>query len=693
MHPQLNPPPGFVGVKSLSTQRDPLTKFLGGNSTIAQVNPAKGLLGARKVNPMQIEFSKGSGGGTWKSSLLRQNSKLVLDHDSDFTQSPYVSDDVYESEDDHDMTTPSELPAHRTGGKVKLTIYLASDRLRLVDAENWEDAYKSSGEEMLNAIKCPNEERRFDEYCKVAMVKLYTKFSERNSGNALKREQVHTTGNRSFTEVEEVLKKSHPNKPANQNEEPQVPENWSDKYISEEHDYFLGNTAQVLSHEVEPAGHDYMFIEKEPRDKDHHIPAKGILKFIFEHGELPLSTLSLDLEDLWRAILARWSTSTHTMITSWGEFTFTLEDVSVLLRLPMLGDCDPYNIELTNDDKRLRELLLTTYLRYVLPGCPDQGISVTPSFCHKMCLWERFPVCAPLHAIHTEGENYRAWPRYGCIGKKSVLSNMDRAASFTPMPYLEVLGGFEDPDAYSNQPASLTNFQQWVCRRELSAMIEGDHYKTAIFDASVERYLSHMVAVQFGSDQGVPPLPGRVGNVIACFASYTRGKMLSFPRIVFLPRTRVCYYSNGWTTYYQNSIAEWREYSKHNSQLKSALTVKKVMANDIFLRIMKKKNVVADLNKRLRLEGENYVVWSHKIQHLLDEQSVFETHEPEFLIRRLRTAGVALTNEQQDLTGHSSHLKLENERLKAAKPATDGVANVAESNPRKASGPKHKMDG
>ncbi|OMO89975.1 hypothetical protein CCACVL1_07554 [Corchorus capsularis] len=79
------------------------------------------------------------------------------------------------------------------------------------------------------------------------------------------------------------------------------------------------------------------------------------------------------------------------------------------------------------------------------------------------------------------------------------------------------------------------------------------------------------------------------------------------------------------------------------------------------------------------------------------------------LIHKLRAAEVALTNEQQiqavisslldsweqikaKMTHNESvktfeviprHLKMENEHLKAGKPATDGVANVAESNSRK----------
>ncbi|OMO57894.1 hypothetical protein CCACVL1_25660 [Corchorus capsularis] len=157
-----------------------------------------------------------------KSFPLRENSELVQEYDSDSTQSPDNSDGGYGSEDDHDMITNSELPDHREkngrgqysgkrldlktqGGTVKLTVRLASDRLRPVsataqdianyigfivktgapvDAKNWEEAYRSSGEEMLIAIK---------------------KVSERNSGNAKKRKQVHTTGNKSFAEFKDCL--------------------------------------------------------------------------------------------------------------------------------------------------------------------------------------------------------------------------------------------------------------------------------------------------------------------------------------------------------------------------------------------------------------------------------------------------------------------------------------------------------
>ncbi|KAJ1435176.1 Aminotransferase-like, plant mobile domain [Sesbania bispinosa] len=39
-------------------------------------------------------------------------------------------------------------------------------------------------------------------------------------------------------------------------------------------------------------------------------------------------------------LIQHWSCKTHTFMTSWGEFSSTLEDVAILLKLPMFGDFD-----------------------------------------------------------------------------------------------------------------------------------------------------------------------------------------------------------------------------------------------------------------------------------------------------------------------------------------------------------------
>ena len=42
------------------------------------------------------------------------------------------------------------------------------------------------------------------------------------------------------------------------------------------------------------------------------------------------------------------------MIIVWGEFTFTLEDVRVLLELPYLGRHDIYSLELSKEEEKVR---------------------------------------------------------------------------------------------------------------------------------------------------------------------------------------------------------------------------------------------------------------------------------------------------------------------------------------------------
>ena len=44
---------------------------------------------------------------------------------------------------------------------------------------------------------------------------------------------------------------------------------------------------------------------------------------------------------------------------------------------------------------------------------------------------------------------------------------------------------------------------------------------------------------------------------------------------------------------------------------------------------MASKNILADLNKGEKLDGDNYDIWYRKIQYVLDEQEIIETLTPE----------------------------------------------------------------
>ena len=63
-----------------------------------------------------------------------------------------------------------------------------------------------------------------------------------------------------------------------------------------------------------------------------------------------------DTETL-RRMLRRWCPFTHTFFFSWGEFTITLKDVENHWILPVLGDMDPFLIEMFDEEIRVEHAL------------------------------------------------------------------------------------------------------------------------------------------------------------------------------------------------------------------------------------------------------------------------------------------------------------------------------------------------
>uniref|UniRef100_A0A2N9I6J8 Aminotransferase-like plant mobile domain-containing protein n=1 Tax=Fagus sylvatica TaxID=28930 RepID=A0A2N9I6J8_FAGSY len=59
-----------------------------------------------------------------------------------------------------------------------------------------------------------------------------------------------------------------------------------------------------------------------------------------------------------RQILRRWCTSTHTFFFSWGELTITLEDVENHWLLPVLGDMDPFAVEMSEEETLVEQALM-----------------------------------------------------------------------------------------------------------------------------------------------------------------------------------------------------------------------------------------------------------------------------------------------------------------------------------------------
>uniref|UniRef100_A0A2N9HVA9 Aminotransferase-like plant mobile domain-containing protein n=1 Tax=Fagus sylvatica TaxID=28930 RepID=A0A2N9HVA9_FAGSY len=59
-----------------------------------------------------------------------------------------------------------------------------------------------------------------------------------------------------------------------------------------------------------------------------------------------------------RQILRRWCASTHTFFFSWGELTITLEDVENHWLLPVLGDMDPFAVEMSEEETVVEQALM-----------------------------------------------------------------------------------------------------------------------------------------------------------------------------------------------------------------------------------------------------------------------------------------------------------------------------------------------
>ena len=57
-------------------------------------------------------------------------------------------------------------------------------------------------------------------------------------------------------------------------------------------------------------------------------------------------------------MIRRWCPSTHTFFFAHGELTVTLEDIENHWWLPILGDCDPFEIELSSTELKAKTILL-----------------------------------------------------------------------------------------------------------------------------------------------------------------------------------------------------------------------------------------------------------------------------------------------------------------------------------------------
>lgn len=62
-----------------------------------------------------------------------------------------------------------------------------------------------------------------------------------------------------------------------------------------------------------------------------------------------------------RFLVCHWHTATHTFFFAWGETTVTLEDVERIWLLPSMGDTNPLELELSDEESMIAGKLLETF--------------------------------------------------------------------------------------------------------------------------------------------------------------------------------------------------------------------------------------------------------------------------------------------------------------------------------------------
>lgn len=61
-------------------------------------------------------------------------------------------------------------------------------------------------------------------------------------------------------------------------------------------------------------------------------------------------------------LMSRWGIETHTLVTAWGEFVPTMEDVALLTSLPMFGEAQVTNLPVLTGENNKRIEALTSFL-------------------------------------------------------------------------------------------------------------------------------------------------------------------------------------------------------------------------------------------------------------------------------------------------------------------------------------------
>ncbi|KAJ1387268.1 hypothetical protein SESBI_40090 [Sesbania bispinosa] len=294
------------------------------------------------------------------------------------------------------------------------------------------------------------------------------------------------------------------------------------------------------------------------------------------------------------ALVQRWSHTTHIFYASWGEFTPTLEDVHVLMKLPLLEDsdisCSPACSHLIDMAKYLKNATIESakYSQEFLAKCRNDPVSFDPASKtpHRKVKGTR-NILPPEKRTRIPLAPLFLGGFYGCLDQiqDQMLSSFGRFPinSFVDLVFLQYFL-FERFPEYAPIRAVLS----LPLREKIVLLILG--HGAGLWVARVIRFLTLLtkkiissvggafwpyayrpdrVCCQFGLDQlpcSIDIAFNDVGEAMKAILLKTNEALSAFDPSKFIPSTRVGRVLDVWVAYYAKFRTSIKLYEREASQ-------------------------------------------------------------------------------------------------------------------------------
>uniref|UniRef100_A0A2N9ER68 Aminotransferase-like plant mobile domain-containing protein n=1 Tax=Fagus sylvatica TaxID=28930 RepID=A0A2N9ER68_FAGSY len=354
-----------------------------------------------------------------------------------------------------------------------------------------------------------------------------------------------------------------------------------------------------------------------------------------------------DTESL-RQLVRRWCPSSHTFFFAHGELTVTLEDVENHWRLPILGDCDPSEVELSPAEIKAEAILLdyvgkkNTYLHAdEMSGesCHFVATALNSSVLQAF-LWEHAASCS------TDGRRLSDSRQKFASLPEAIAARFEFLQTGVPSIYRwvgakiydsELVPSLDDEDFVLWRPYG-DSHRGYFCDSVMSwfSKIEPQNYALGPEDIRTLSYLSvtsagwlpvlthngllftsycaHRVRRQFGYDQEVPATMATAADVLPTINPFIKSRAFAYwrsaiPEVVIPSGDRIGICTSGMKQYWRDLMTSMLEFrSSGYESLEHLLPLCKAPSTNP--QLFAATNTVTTYSTK---QGLGYVVWRNDL--------------------------------------------------------------------------------